>query len=707
MTSAARPQRRQRADPLPPGLQGVMANALRLHQSGRLQDAEAAYLEVLAQAPRNPDALHLAGVLAYQANQPELGATRIEAAIEADGLNAAFHDNLSLCYRALGRSEDALRACRRAIALDGRNPGTHFNLAAALVDLGRPQEARRALERAVKRDPNYAEAYNSLGNLLAKAGETDAAVAQYRKAIARRPNYIEAIGNLGKALAEAGRLEEALEQFAEASALDPENPQALADRANALGKAKRLPEALEAIRAALDIAPDRPEFQFLHATLLSESGDAKGAEEAYRRAAELAPEMAETHLNLGNLVAKEGRVEEALACFERYERAGGDRADALVAQTTSLIALGDRDRARALAEEAHRIAPQKTGPLVQLATLGHGNPDSLAAELERAYAATTEDEEAKRRAAFALANLHDRTGAWDQAFRWVEAANALARAARPYDTGADEQRLARIRAVFDRRFLDGLSAETGIDTDTPVFIVGMPRSGTTLIEQILASHPQVHGAGERAEIGRLSRNLQVILQSDTAYPDCVVDFTPDLAQQAARQYLDAVGRNAGEAMRITDKMPANFQHLGLIRMLFPKARVIHCRRDPMDTCLSCYFRYFAGAIDYVYDQESLGGYYRLYDTMMAHWRDVRPLAMFEVQYENVVADLDGEARKIVDFVGLDWDERCLRFHETKRTVQTASSQQVREPLYTTSVGRWRHYEAGLGRLREALGPLAP
>jgi protein O-GlcNAc transferase len=205
LTSTARTQRRQRAHVLPVGLQGVMANAVRLHQSGNLLNAEALYRQVLEQVPDNPDALHLAGVLAYQTNRLAEGAAKIEEAIAIDNLNAAYHDNLSLCYRALGRTEDALRACRRAIALDGRNPSTHLNLAAALVDLDRPKEARRALERAIKRAPDYAEAHNNLANLLLQFGEIEAALSHYRKAAAARSGYLEPVANMARALAEALR----------------------------------------------------------------------------------------------------------------------------------------------------------------------------------------------------------------------------------------------------------------------------------------------------------------------------------------------------------------------------------------------------------------------------------------------------------------------------------------------------------------------
>lgn len=707
MTSTARSQRRQRVHVLPVGLQGVMANAVRLHQSGNLQNAEALYGQVLDQAPDNPDALHLAGVLAFQTNRPAEGARRIEAAIAIDGLNAAYHDNLSLCYRALGRAEDALRACRRAIALDGRNPSTHLNLAAALVDLGRPNEARRALERAIKRAPDYAEAHNNLGNLLVQSGEIDAALSHYRKATAARPGYLEPVGNMARALAEAGRHEESITHFRQIAEQSDANAEQLTDYANVLHKAGRSAEAVDICERALKLDPDSAKAVFLQALLLKEHGDLPGAERSYRRAAELDPDLAEVHNNLGNLLYHAGRVDEALDCYMAYVEKSDRKAGGLLSQASCHIALGDSATAMELVERALDLEPDNVVALTRLVDLGGATRDDFSTRLEAAASRPDMERGDKQRAAFALAHYHDKMNNWDAAFRWAEDANALAREALPYNPEIEEQWIERLTTVFDRAFFDGRPEGMGIAAETPIFIVGMPRSGTTLVEQMLASHPAVHGAGEREEIGRLASNLQAITKSYVGYPDCVADFTPDMTVQAAQQYLDAVGEEAGDALRITDKMPLNFRQLGLITMLFPNARVIHCRRDPMDVCLSCYLLGFAGRMAFAYDLQGLGHYYRLYDRLMAHWREVLPLRMFEVRYEDIVENFEAKSREIVDFAGLDWDDRCLRFHETRRTVLTSSNLQVRQPLYSSSVGRWRHYEAGLGPLREALGPLAP
>ena len=233
----------------------------------------------------------------------------------------------------------------------------------------------------------------------------------------------------------------------------------------------------------------------------------------------------------------------------------------------------------------------------------------------------------------------------------------------------------------------------------------MPRSGTSLVEQILASHPAVHGGGELDDLGAIIDRLPASLASSKPYPACIADADATMLRGVGARYVAGLRALAPAAARITDKMPANTRHIGLIRCLLPGARIVHCRRDPLDTCLSCFTTLFTIGQDFSYDLAELGGYYRVYDGLMAHWRAVVP-DMLDIDYEDVVADLEGQARRLVDFCGLDWDDACLDFDKTERIVRTASSAQVRRPIHDASVARWKRYEAHLGPLIEALGPEA-
>ena len=311
---------------------------------------------------------------------------------------------------------------------------------------------------------------------------------------------------------------------------------------------------------------------------------------------------------------------------------------------------------------------------------------------------------------FTLAGVFDRLGCIDEAFAHYREGNNerlrhFQQAGTPFDPQRHWKLIDDLIATFDPDFFARFRP-FGLDTELPVFILGMPRSGTTLVEQILCSHPKVFGAGELRDIPELVALLPDRLYTPEKYPACLSRLDgPALRTQAIGQ-LQRLVQRGGTAFRVTDKQPRNRLHVGMIRTLFPQARIIHCVRDPLDTCLSCYQQHF-DALNFTSTLEDLGFYYRQYQRLMAHWRKVLPSPMFEVRYEDLVADLEGVSRQLVAFCGLEWDEHCLAFHENRRAVQTASALQVRRPIYRTSVGRWKRYEAHLQPLIEALGGAQP
>jgi len=301
---------------------------------------------------------------------------------------------------------------------------------------------------------------------------------------------------------------------------------------------------------------------------------------------------------------------------------------------------------------------------------------------------------------FSLGKLYDRQKKYNKAFEHFERGNKL----RPTFFEPEKQvaNFAALKKLFSGEFLAS-APKSDMDTEVPLFIAGMPRSGTTLVEQILASHPLVYGAGEISDMGRLVGELAQGHYGAKGYPDCFRTLDRQALNILARKYLESVQKLAPEAQRITDKMLTNFQHLGLIALLFPKARVIHCKRDPRDTCLSIYFHSFPWNNLYAHNLEHLGIYYRQYAELMEHWHNVLDIPILDIQYEELVGDQEGWTRRLVEFAGLPWDDHCLAFHKSKRPVTTMSYDQVRRPIYTSSVARWRHYQDHLGPLNRALG----
>lgn len=304
---------------------------------------------------------------------------------------------------------------------------------------------------------------------------------------------------------------------------------------------------------------------------------------------------------------------------------------------------------------------------------------------------------------FAAGKLFDDLGDYDRAFEHYRKGNA-ARRAEPNPAYASAS-IDAIIAVFTADLLRRRAAE-GSPSDLPIFVVGVPRSGTTLVEQILASHPQVHGAGELSDIDAIAKAFPEHAPDHADYPACMATVGTAPLRGLADAYLRRLAEEAPGAGRIVDKAPLNFRHLGMIALMFPKARIVHCRRDPLDTCVSCYFQNFARGQEYSFDLRELGRFYRDYRRLMAHWAQVLPTAVLEVPYEALVADREQVSRALLAFCGLDWDPACADFHRTVRPVGTASRWQVRQPIYRSSVARWRRYEKQLQPLIEALGPFA-
>jgi hypothetical protein len=308
---------------------------------------------------------------------------------------------------------------------------------------------------------------------------------------------------------------------------------------------------------------------------------------------------------------------------------------------------------------------------------------------------------------FALAKALEDCGDYVRAFEHLRLGNALKRAQIHYDESGIVKLFQRVSTVFDRSLFDRFEGE-GDPSSTPIFVLGMPRSGSTLIEQILGSHPQILGAGELTHLGEAART--VLNPGDQAfpYPECVPALNSVVLRRIGRAYLSRLPVLPEGRARIVDKLPVNYVGIGLIRLILPNARIIHTMRDPIDTCVSCYSKLFSTGQGYSYDLAELGRQYRRYSELMTHWRSVLPPgAMLDISHENVVDDLEGQARRLLDYCGLPWDDRCLEFHKTSRPVRTASAAQVRQPLFRTSLQRWRRYKAELGLLLRELGDIVP
>jgi tetratricopeptide (TPR) repeat protein len=519
------------------------------------------------------------------------------------------------------------------------------------------------------------------GNLLASeptAQEIDVLVAlftqrRYAEAesialglIKRFPRHGFAWKALGTVRKRQGRKDEAIAALRKAAELMPEDAETHNNLGNALREQGRTSEAEELYRHALLLRPTYVEAHYNLGYVLKDQKRVEEAETQYRRALELNPDYAPAHNNLGNVLKDQGRLAEACASYE-----------AAIALKPNFI------------ESHYGLSSLKT----YRASDPHlGMLDALLAEIGAMPV------EARIRYWFTLGKVREDLGLHDASFSAYQEANQLQHALLPFDEAADEAAHVRVMEFFSKEFFKQRSRPLDAGK-VPIFIVGMPRSGTSLLEQILSSYPGVFGAGELTDISEVV--MAAVPDEDfTRFPNAMRDFSANDFKQLGERYSERVARLAPGATYITDKMPANYFYVGMIYLMFPNAKIIHAMREPMDSCFSCYSRLFnMKNLAYSYDLGTLGRSYARYIKLMRHWHAVLPAGtIFDLRYEDMVADTEGQARRLLEYIGLPWNEQCLAFHENKRRVKTASAAQVRKPIYKTSLARWKHYENHLGEL---------
>jgi len=545
------------------------------------------------------------------------------------------------------------------------------------------------------------------GKQLHLAGDLAGAAELYQQIVLLDPAHAEALGQLGLAFHQQGNLAEAQGSYERALAIRPDDPEVQFRMGVALAGLGRADEAALHFREVIRLRPDSAEAWNNLGNVLLLKGKAADAIPCYHEAVRLRPSYAEAQLNLGHALRENDKLEEGLACYREAVRLRPDYFKAHNNLAVALLEMGEMAQAETHFRESLRCNPGSAQVLYALAANGlytEADPglDELAARLADPR---VQPQEASRLHAI-LGNLLDRARRYDDAFHHSREANLIRRelarqAGDAFDPDEHARFVDRLIAVFTPQYFEHVQG-LGLETEVPVFVVGMPRSGSSLVEQILSHHPEIAAVGELRDLPHLADSLSERLVDAEQYPECVTHLDAASVQRLGNEYVNRLQELAGPARRIIDKMLSNFLHLGLIASLFPRARVIHCRRDPLDVCVSCFLNQFR-ALDFTWDLEDLGRYYCDYERLMAHWRTVLPLPMLDVVYEELLRDPEGIIKGLVAFCGLPWDECCLRFYENPRPVRTVSKQQVRQPLYHSSVGRWRLYAAHLAPLQVALG----
>ncbi|MGH8193162.1 MAG: tetratricopeptide repeat-containing sulfotransferase family protein [Woeseiaceae bacterium] len=649
---------------------GRFNEVLELVNQGEFGHAEGLCRALLQKYPTDVNILGMRGAVLVKLKRYEEAEKSLKQTIRLAPTFARPHEDLGFVLLELKRPREAADILRNAVRLDPGLEQAHFNLGKALAMLGHGAEADEAFEKSFGLNPERGKLAHAAEHH--KAGRFDEAERLYREILRDNPKNVDAIRMLGRVALSASRNADAERLFRRAIELAPDFAGALTDLGRMLKEQNRFEEAIECFERVIELEPDNPQSHFQLAGTLAPAALTYRAIEAYEKALALSPKFPGARLGLGHVLKTVGRQEEAIEAYRECIRLRPDNG-----------------------ESYWSLANLKTYRL---------SGDDIAAMEERIRRDDL-TQQSRVNFVFAMAKALEDRGDFDRAWEYYAEGNTTQRMEEKYDPVATEVMHDAIVEVFDRELLQ---AKVGVGNadQSPIFIIGLPRSGSTLIEQILASHSQVEGTSELPYVGRVATSLNRNRADGINYPHAIRELEAEHFQALGQDYLDLarIHRTEGTA-RFIDKMPNNFPAVGFLHLILPNARIIDARRHPLDSCLGCYRQLFAKGQTFTYDLNDIGEYFLEYDRMMDHWHTLLPGRVLMVQYEELVNDVDAQVRRLLDYCDLPFEEGCLKFYETERPVRTASSEQVRQPIHNRSVGFWRNYEDKLGELKEVLAPV--
>ncbi len=565
--------------------------------------------------------------------------------------------------------QQAITLYQRIIELDNDNAEHKTQLGTLYAMNGNFEKALPLYEQAIALAPDMAVAYYSLANVQKKCDQIDAAINNLNKAVELKPDWSQAVHNLATTQAHTGRFQDAAKTYQTLLTLEPDNIEILLQYCNTLTASKRDSKAIEIYWQILKLSPDN----------------------------------ANALAVLGQLLYDTHRYDELLEYCGHVEKTFPGHPKPFAIRAKVLARQGNWQNARKILDEVlakHAPFYEAVTAYAQIARAADAAPKAITL-INTLLKQQGQNLSANNIAElhFSLGKLYDQEKKYDKAFASFEKGNRLKKM--NYDLDAQQRFVDNIIDTLNKSYFENAQKLTE-SSKRPVFIIGMPRSGTSLIEQVLDSHSQVFGAGELHGIGQIAQQISESNNAPHAYANAVTNLTHEELQHYSKQYLDNIAALDNSARYVTDKMPQNFLHLGLIARLFPDAHIIHCQRHPVDTCLSCYFQSFSKGHAYAYDLDTLASYYRSYHQLMQHWKEVLDLPFFTLKYETLIEQPQQTIAELLTFLDLPWEESCMKHHENPRLTVTASHDQVRQPIYSRSVQRRQNYAAHIGPLKDLL-----
>lgn len=686
-------------------IQKAVTVAGNLFGQGKLDEAESICRQIIESRPKTADAHNILGVILHRKGQQEDAVKYVRNAVKLNKTAPNYFSNLGEIERVRGNLDGAVVALKQAVKLDDKSSQAWNNLGIVYYDRRNFPKAVESYRKAIEVQDNYAEAHNNLGNALRAMRKPDEAINEYECAIEIRENYPEAYNNMGTVFRDTARLEQAEASFRRAIAFRKNYLEAMNNLGGVYLAQRRYDEALRILGDALKEHPGNAQ------TLLSiaRAQNARGAYPLANRAVQTVlkenDKNVEALILAGQVSHELDRYDAALEFLEKALELQPKNIEALNYYGVALKSVGRLEDSRKAFIQALEAQPRAIGTYSNLVDLEKFSEDNPLFQAMARIASRLKNPKDVRYLAlhFALGKAYDDIGNYEKAFEHYSLGASLKRPSLKFDEAEAHSFFGDIINTFSEKYFADNTFE-GSPSKSPIFIVGMPRSGSTLAEQIISAHPKVFGAGEIKTLSYCVGAIRQKYPSLSKFPALAKVIKPSQLNAIARNYLSATNKLSNSAPRVTDKLLTNFFFAGLIHVMFPNAKIIHTKRNPVDSCLSTFTKLFKDDMPHSYDLGELGRYYVKYQELMAHWKAVLPSSAYtEIQYEELVADPEPHARRLIEFCDLEWDPQCLSFHESKRPVKTASVSQVRKPIYTSSVERWRRYGPQLNPLLKALG----
>jgi len=625
-------------------------NLLELYQAGKYDDAKKLAGSLTEKFPTHTFSWKVLGAVLKKTGKINEALIPMQRSVQLSPQDAEAHSNLGVILKELGRLEEAEASYRKAIILKLDYAEAHSNLAVILQKLIRLDEAEENCRKAIILKPDYAEAHSNLGNILKEQGRLKDAEANYRKAIILKPDLAEAHSNLGNILKEQGRLKDAVANYRKAITLKPDLAEAHSNLGVILKELGRLKEAEANYRKAIILKPDYAEAHSNLGITLQEQGRLEEAETSYKKAITLKPDLAETYNNLGITLQEQGRLEEAETNLGKAITLKPDFA------------------------EAHRHLTVLKKFYTQ---------DQQYLKMQELLLSKNISEEERCNINFGLAKASEDLEDFEQAFQHYREGNEQRKKLLNYDMIQDIELFKQLKSSYPRIEQNSLEVDNLANKLMPIFIVGMPRSGTTLVEQIISSHPQVTGAGELSFADHFGKSIAI--GSSAIDKDSILNFRV--------KYLTKLKNISNGNLIVTDKMPQNFRYIGLLAAAFPEAKIVHVKRNPAAVCWSNYKQYFANKnLSYSYGLGDTISYHKLYENLMQFWGNLLGKRIYNLDYEMLTEDQENETRKLINYISLNWEEKCLYPQDNMRPVHTASDIQVRKKIYQGSSQQWGKYK---------------